>query len=117
MQLTPDFSLDEFLPPKVSPEKVPKEVLENLRLLAQRLQAVRDIILKPIHITSGYRTPEHNQKVGGSVTSLHLKGLAADIVVDGMSPNELQEFLFHWSGGMGSYATFTHLDIGPKRRW
>ena len=33
----------------------------------------------PFVITSGYRTKAHNKKVGGSSTSSHLKGLAADI--------------------------------------
>ena len=32
-----------------------------------------------IRINSGYRTPEHNRQVGGSTTSDHIKGCAADI--------------------------------------
>lgn len=33
-----------------------------------------------VNINSGYRTKAHNKKVGGSATSKHCKGLAADII-------------------------------------
>ena len=85
--------------------------------MAHRLQVVRDIISCPMTITSGYRTESHNRQVGGHPLSYHVKGMAADIVVPEMSARELQSILTHWSGGMGCYETFTHLDIGPKRRW
>jgi uncharacterized protein YcbK (DUF882 family) len=49
---------------------------------------------------------------------MHLSGMAADIVVPGMPASELQRFLRNWSGGMGSYAHFTHVDIRPyPARW
>ena len=35
----------------------------------------------PFHVTSGYRTEEHNKKVGGIKGSSHIKGLAADIAI------------------------------------
>ena len=38
----------------------------------------------PIIITSGYRSPELNKKVGGSPTSNHLTGCAVDIRVAGI---------------------------------
>ena len=38
----------------------------------------------PIIITSGYRSPELNKKVGGSPTSNHLTGCAVDISVAGI---------------------------------
>lgn len=115
INLTEHFKLSEFVRPSDSlPETL---ILQNLNLLAQRLQVVRDIINRPIKITSGYRTPEHNKQVGGSSKSYHLRGMAADIVVLGTPAIEVQEFLKNWSGGMGSYGSFTHLDIGPKRRW
>ena len=39
---------------------------------------------EPIIITSGYRSPELNKKVGGSPTSNHLTGCAVDIRVAGI---------------------------------
>jgi uncharacterized protein YcbK (DUF882 family) len=49
------------------------------KTLLEMLDEVRDKFDKPIHITSGFRTPAHNEKVGGVETSSHLKGLAVDI--------------------------------------
>jgi uncharacterized protein YcbK (DUF882 family) len=49
------------------------------KTLLQMLDEVRDKFDKPIHITSGFRTPAHNEAVGGVETSSHLKGLAVDI--------------------------------------
>ena len=45
------------------------------------LQAIREHFNKPVTITSGYRTGTHNTAVGGSKSSQHLLGKAADIQV------------------------------------
>lgn len=117
-QLTPHFHLAEFLCPGVTVDNVPSEIRERLVGLAHRLQAVRDCLGgKPMTITSGYRTVAHNRLVGGVANSIHLTGAAADIVVSGLSPDKVQHALKHWTGGMGCYASFTHLDCGTKRRW
>ena len=49
------------------------------KTLLEMLDEVRDKFDKPIHITSGFRTPAYNEAVGGVETSSHLKGLAVDI--------------------------------------
>ncbi|HEY9745585.1 MAG TPA: D-Ala-D-Ala carboxypeptidase family metallohydrolase [Oculatellaceae cyanobacterium] len=115
IQLTPNFSLGEFL----HGEDVPAPwILDNLYRLANRLQVIRDLLGKPIIINSGYRSPQHNQAVGGSQNSFHMKGMAADIVVPGMAAPAVQRFLENWSGGLGCYTHFTHVDIRPQRaRW
>lgn len=53
--------------------------------LVDVLQKIRDHFGKPVIITSAYRSPSHNSKVGGSSSSYHLKGMAADIKVSGVS--------------------------------
>lgn len=53
------------------------------------LNILRNEIQKPIIITSGYRTPEWNTKCGGAKYSYHMRGMAADIRVNGMSAKEL----------------------------
>jgi uncharacterized protein YcbK (DUF882 family) len=116
IRLTPHFLLSEFLHDNT--EIPPPWILENLYQLANRLQAVRDMLNRPIVITSGYRSPQHNQQVGGVSHSLHLSGLAADIVIPGLPAPEVQDILKHWSGGLGIYPTHTHLDIRPTpTRW
>jgi zinc D-Ala-D-Ala carboxypeptidase len=50
------------------------------------LQPVRDHFGKPVKtVNSGYRCPESNAAVGGSKTSDHCKGQAADIEIDGLA--------------------------------
>jgi zinc D-Ala-D-Ala carboxypeptidase len=58
--------------------------LENLRRLALVLEEVRHICGdNPVTITSGYRAPEVNAACGGSSTSAHMAGLAADFIIPG----------------------------------
>lgn len=116
IQLTPNFKLSEFLRAE-DPMPAPW-ILDNIYRLANRLQVIRDLIGKPILINSGYRSPAHNQAVGGASQSQHLNGMAVDIIVTGMPAKELQSLLKNWSGGMGCYQHYTHLDIRhQKARW
>ncbi len=50
--------------------------------LVDLLQALRDAMEVPIHVTSGYRCISRNAEVGGAKASQHLYGLAADIKTD-----------------------------------
>lgn len=123
MKLTKNFSLSEF--ECKSGAAVPDDLLPNIKKLAESLQMLRDDIGLPIRINSGYRSPEHNEKIGGVKNSQHTKGTAADIAISGVSPREIRrrlEILIKsgkmLQGGIGSYSTFTHYDIrGYKARW
>jgi len=42
-----------------------------------------------LHINCCFRCKELNEKVGGSSTSEHLKGLAADLTIEGIEPIEI----------------------------
>lgn len=67
------------------------ESIQSMSLLADRvLEPVREYIGEPIKISSGYRSPELNKKVGGSKTSQHCLGEAADIVC----PNKNSEVFY-----------------------
>lgn len=57
------------------------------RLAVEVLQPIRDTWGKPIRVTSGYRMPRLNASVGGSPTSQHLLGQAADIQALNMVDN------------------------------
>ena len=70
------FTLDEF----DSPDHEGSGVNMDSNFL-ELLNNAREIAGIPFKITSGYRTSEHNQKVGGVQNSSHLNGLAADIAV------------------------------------
>lgn len=74
---------------------------------------------KPVTINSGYRCPAHNADIGGATNSQHLYGTAADIVVKDTKPSAVYAYLdpTH-NGGLGSYDTFTHVDVrGSRARW
>lgn len=76
---------------------------------------------KAITINSGYRSPEHNKAVGGVPNSQHVKGTAADIVVEDTDPltvGQIAEYFLNKKGGIGVYQTFTHVDTRTTRsRW
>ncbi len=115
-QLTEHFHLREFV--SSSDPRPSETVLANIRILAEALEAYRQVWGRPIIITSGYRTPAHNRQVGGAGRSFHMQGLAADIEVPGWPPGLVQVKLRHWLGGMGRYATHTHVDCrGYIARW
>lgn len=89
--------------------------------LGQLLQKIRGHFNAPVIINSAYRTTSHNKSVGGATTSQHLYGTAADIVVKGVDPDEVAKYaetLLKGTGGIGRYATFTHVDCREvKSRW
>ena len=69
-------------------------VLQNLTDLAVKiLQPIRDFYGKPVKVTSGYRSKALNIAVGGSQTSQHSHGEAADIQIEGISVDKLFEDL------------------------
>ena len=74
-----------------------------------------------LDITSAYRSPEYNAKVGGARNSMHVQGLALDIVQTGWTNAQRQNFIqqAYNAGfrGFGIYNTFTHIDIGATRAW
>ena len=122
MKLTTNFSLSEFNKHNF---EVPNDVLRNLIELAKNLQVLRDEVKKPIKITSGYRSPEHNAKIGGAKASQHITGKAADIKIEGMTPKQVAAVIEKLiaagkitEGGIGIYKTWIHYDIrGTKARW
>jgi uncharacterized protein YcbK (DUF882 family) len=123
MKLTEHFHLSEFQSRDLA--AFPEEVKTNLQELAENLEVLRAHIGQPIIITSGYRSPAHNEREGGASNSMHLTGKAADIKVAGMSARVLHsqiEMLIKYGkmkeGGLGLYATWVHYDIrGSRARW
>jgi uncharacterized protein YcbK (DUF882 family) len=85
------------------------------------LQSLREYFSAPVKITSGNRCPEHNAKIGGAKSSYHIRGRAADIQVEGVSPVIVQDYLkasYPSKFGIGSYSLFTHIDTRTKAgRW
>lgn len=144
MRLTENFILEEFACKDGTP--VPKEYINNVQILADKLQAIHNWFSTfyvgkiKITINSGYRTPKHNKKEGGSPRSKHLTAEASDINVwhkkeefgvwEMISPDavynvidRLEKSNIIEAGGLGAYNSFTHTDIrgikgnGDFYRW
>lgn len=75
------------------------------------LQKIRDNYGKPVIINSAYRTSSYNKKVGGATNSYHMKGMAADIRISGVSPKTLASYAKSIGiKGVGTYKSFVHVD-------
>lgn len=121
-RLAPDFKVRELRCRDGSDTVMVDETLTVV------LQCIRDHFGKPVTITSGYRTAAHNAKVGGSKSSQHLLGRAADIRVAGVSVEDVaayaESLMPDW-GGVGRYPVkagratgWVHVDTRPtKSRW
>ena len=97
MRLSKNFTLRELIrsntAERMGIDNVPKDekVIENLRNLCfEVLQPLRDYVGAPVHINSGYRSPELNRAVGGVKNSEHCRGEACDIRI--ASPKQGREW-------------------------
>lgn len=122
-QLTRNFHRKEF--DCKDGTKVPEEFKNNLIKLAVNLQVLRDDFGSSLVISSGYRTPKYNKRVGGATLSQHLTASASDLSQNKETPLELYKRIeklikqgkMH-NGGLGLYNTFVHYDIRQKpTRW
>ena len=99
MKLSENFSLKEMTKSQtalrrgIENEPGEEEQANLQQLCEQVLQKVRDHFGKPVTVNSGYRSPELNSAIGGSTTSDHCKGMAADIEIPGVSNYELAEWI------------------------
>lgn len=95
MKLSNNFSLEELVKSETALRKgmpnVPTpEAIDNLKALAIHvLQPVREHFKLPVKVNSGYRAPAVNQAVGGSATSDHCFGYAADIEIPSIANAEV----------------------------
>ena len=98
-QLTANFSLAEMIKSETALRKgldnTPGEVeIGNLGILCKNvLQPVRDHFAKGVKVNSGYRSPEVNAAVGGSKTSDHCRGQAADIEIPGVANADVAQWI------------------------
>jgi uncharacterized protein YcbK (DUF882 family) len=88
--------------------------------LVKALEWVRSLF--PGHavvINCACRCAKHNRKVGGAPNSFHMKGMAADFEVTGITPSLVQKRIDKegWRGGLEYAKTWTHIDVGPQRRF
>ena len=88
--------------------------------LVERLQQIRDHFGEEVIITGPYRCEKHNKAAGGAAGSLHVKGMAADIVVNAVAPAEVAKYAESIGvKGIGLYegkdGDFVHIDTREKK--
>jgi len=99
MNLSANFTLKELIKSdtatRLGLDNTPDdEALENLKTLCEKvLQPVREHFDKSVSVNSAYRSPESNAAVGGSKTSDHCKGMAADIEIVGVANADLAQWI------------------------
>lgn len=114
VKLTRHFKVKEFAC------KDNSQVIFIDEYLCTILDILRHKIGKPVIITSGYRTPEWNKKCGGTKYSYHMRGMAADIRVDGMSAKELANELNKIvpdECGIIVYKSWVHFDVRTGKKY
>ena len=98
-QLSKNFSLHEMIKSETAlrqgMENTPGPVeIANLKgLCVNVLQPIRDHYAKGVKVNSGFRHPDVNAAVGGSRTSDHCRGMAADIEIPGVPNAVLAEWI------------------------
>lgn len=123
MQLSKHFSLQEFT---YSPTAVARKIrnepgpehLANLKLLVEKvLEPIREHFGKPVKVNSGYRSPALNRAVGGSLTSQHSNGQAADIEIDGIANAVLAQWISENLEYDQLILEFYNPNEGPSSGW
>jgi len=112
IKIAKHFNLSEFACPCCN------LVMLHPKLLA-KLVELRNILERPVYITSGYRCSGYNHQIGGITNSYHCIGLAADIKVKDINLITLLEICENIDfNGIGLYEkkNFLHLDVRPTRR-
>lgn len=104
--VAPDFKIKEFKCKDGS-----DVILLDSSFVLNKLQAIRTHFGKVIRINSAYRTIPYNKKIGGAKESYHTKGMAFDIVVEGVPLDEVCKYAQSIGiKGIIKYNTFVHVD-------
>ena len=125
-KLSDHFSLEELIHSDTAvrlklSNLPPTADLARLTATAQAMEAVRDLLGKPIKVSSGYRGAALNKAVGGAKSSAHCFGYAVDFRCDGFgSPYDVCKAI----AGSGivfdqlihEYGRWTHISFDPRRR-
>lgn len=119
-----DFPMSEWRWKNFSPQEMACRGTGKLMIdpkAMDKLQALRDLLGRPLIVNSAYRSPEHNKAVGGAKNSFHMKANAYDVRMDNHDPAEyIDAAIAVGFTGIGTYPkqNFVHVDDrGYEARW
>lgn len=133
MQLSKNLSLNEVVKSNTALRRgidntPTEEHLKNLKYVAEKVfQPIREHFGVPIYISSGYRSQELNEAIGGSPRSFHSHGMALDLDQDGRNKGVSNADVFYyikdnlqfteliWEFGDETNPNWVHVAIAPGR--
>jgi hypothetical protein len=127
-KLTDHFTLGEMVPTDREGFKALSPVAQagieaRLTKLCETLETIRAEAGTPLLVNSGYRSPGYNASVGGSKTSSHMTGHAADIRSPTLSPVQIARIAValdrekHISvDQIILYKGWVHIGVGTRNR-
>lgn len=135
MKISANFSLEEFYEgsstaKKYNIDNTPDDESKKniINLVNNVLQPIREYYGHPIKVNSGFRCKALNQKVGGSLTSQHMNGSAADICAYDGNNKKLFEIIEHlmkigrikvrqliWEYGTRQNPSWVHISINDTK--
>ena len=111
--ISPNFKVKEF-----QCKDRTNTIYIDVDFVVNYLQKIRDHFSKPVTVVSAYRTADYNKRIGGTSNSYHLKGMAFDIAISGISPNQIAQYAETLGiSGIIEYNNFTHIDSRPNKYW
>jgi zinc D-Ala-D-Ala carboxypeptidase len=126
MNLTPHFTLKEMTVSQTAVrmgiDNTPntRQITNLTRLCENILEPLRAMVGKPINVSSGFRNPTVNSLIGGSSTSQHMKGEAADFTVEGLTVQELFDLIrtsaLPYDQLIQEFDAWVHVSFGPRDR-
>lgn len=122
MKLSKNFSLDELTVTSTGLANVPNAAeMASLKALALHvLQPLRSALGRPVLVNSGFRSEAVNRAVGGTASSQHRLGQAADIRVAGMSSADLAREIVRlglpFDQLIEEFGRWVHVSYGPRHR-
>lgn len=117
--LTEHFTFKEYAKNQTGTVKLTAEAI----LHAQCLEEFRKWLQRPMKINAWYRTAVYNKKVGGNAKSSHLRGVATDWGMPGLSEKEFIRYAKKWKeiceaheivGEAGLYTWGMHMGSSVK---
>ena len=124
--LSPHFTLEEMTASQEAARRgidnTPSEqIIANLRVMCDKLEAVREFLGRPMIVSSGYRCPELNTAIGGAPNSAHMTGFAVDFICPAFgSPvavcRAIENSGLQYDQLIHEYARWTHLSFAPQQR-
>jgi hypothetical protein len=126
MQLSKNFKLNEFTTSQTATRKgidntAPAPIIERLRMLANTLEQVRNLLGdNSIRISSGYRCLALNRAIGSGDTSAHVQGYAVDFTCPNFgTPKEVANKIAQSDIKFDQLiyeGTWIHLSVDPRNR-